>query len=136
MNIEIKRNRRSIKTIDIAPLVDIVFLLLVFFMVSADFMKPVLRLALPKLKTEDNLQKLDIIIALDREGRITLNRERIKLANLEAALEELILKKKQKEIIFRGDNQAFFGRFTQIMDAAKSAGAESFSIEHLKQDGK
>lgn len=133
MDFELKRSRKSVKLIDIAPLVDIVFLLLIFFMVSADFMKPVLRLALPVLKTEDNIQKLDIIIAVDKDGNITLNRERIEMKNLKAALYEAIREKKQKEIIFRGDKEILFGKFTQIMDVAKQAGAESFSIEHLKK---
>lgn len=133
MEFELKRNKKSPKLIDIAPLVDIVFLLLIFFMVSADFMKPVLRLALPVLKTEDNIQKLDIIIAVDKEGLITLNREPIEINNLKAALTHAIQEKKQKEIIFRGDKEIIFGKFTNIMDIAKSAGAESFSIEHLKK---
>ncbi len=135
MQFNIKREKKQTKLLDIAPLVDIVFLLLIFFMVSADFMKPVLRLALPVLKTEDNLQKLDIVIAMDKKGILTLNREQITLENLGNALKTEIRNKNQKEIIFQGDMEVTFGNFTKIMDIARQAGAESFSIEHRKKSG-
>lgn len=132
MPFELKRKRQAGKLVDIAPLVDIVFLLLIFFMVSADFMKPVLELALPILKTEDDIQKLDIVIAVDKDGKLTLNRQLIAQENLKPALTELIKEKKQNEIIFRGDKNISFGRFTELMDIAKLSGGKSFSIEHLK----
>lgn len=133
MNFQLKRERKPARLVDIAPLVDIVFLLLIFFMVSADFMKPVLQLALPVLKTEDNIQKLDIVIAVDKNNNITLNQQAIAQEDLQAALSELIKEKKQQEIIFRGDKEISFGHFTEIMDIAKLSGGKSFSIEHRKK---
>lgn len=133
MNFQLKRKKKPARLVDIAPLVDIVFLLLIFFMVSADFMKPVLQLTLPVLKTEDSIQKLDIVIAVDKEHNITLNQLAIAKDNLQAALTNLIKEKKQQEIIFRGDQEISFGYFTEIMDIAKLSGGKSFSIEHRKK---
>lgn len=133
MSFTLERKKRNLRLVDIAPLVDIVFLLLIFFMVSADFMKPVLQLALPVLKTEDNIQKLDIVIAVDNQQNITLNQMLIAKESLQKELATLIKEKKQNEIIFRGDKNISFGFFTELMDIAKLAGGKSFSIEHIKK---
>ena len=129
---EFQRRKISSQTIDIAPLVDIVFLLLIFFMISADFIKPIIKLQLPKARTEDTLKKIEIVISANKDGKITINKQEVTLDNFIPALREIMLKKNKADVIFRGDEKLPYKLFVTIMDKARQAGAKSFSIEHEK----
>lgn len=118
--------------IEIAPLVDIIFLLLFFFMISSNFINPNIRMELPKASAEDKLEKVDLVVTVDRDNRIFVNKNQIDPVNLETALEEKMASLGRHDIIFRGDKAIGYDVFIKILDTAKSAGATSFSVEHEK----
>jgi biopolymer transport protein ExbD len=124
------RKKREKPHIEIAPLVDIIFLLLIFFMLSSNFIKPMIKMELPKAMFEQKLEKVDLVVTVDRNGYVYINKERIPVENLEMGLQERMARLGKYDVIFRGDRSIGYYTFVQILDIAKMAGATSFSVEH------
>ena len=112
------------------PLIDIVFLLLVFFMLTAHFVQDeMLAISLPEAKTasaEENTEALTIVI--DDLGQIWINNEGIKPSELKNRLLQLLQQRTNKQIILRGDQTTKLGLMVTVMDAARMAGAQTFDI--------
>jgi len=124
------RKKRERPHIEITPLIDIVFLLLIFFMVSSNFITPNLKMDLPKAFFEEKLEKVDLVISVNKKGEIYINRDMIKNENLKFLLEEKMAKLGKYDVIFRADKSIGYELFVKILDTAKLAGATSFSVEH------
>lgn len=123
----LQRNR---KIISLTPLIDIVFLLLVFFMLTAHFVKDeALDITLPEAETAkaiDDNEALEII--LDKTGHVLINEKHISPNNLDSVLHALLKDRSNKRLILRGDEIAQLGLTVKVMDAARKAGAESLDI--------
>ena len=120
--------RRKVPTL--TPLIDIVFLLLVFFLLTAHFVKDEsLDITLPEaesaLPMEDE-QALEII--LDKGGRILLQNRAVAEDKLTETLRQTLQGRSNKQVLLRGDQNAQLGLTVKIMDAARKAGAESMDI--------
>jgi len=116
--------------INITPLVDIIFILLIFFMVSSNFISPNIRMELPKALFEEKLEKVDLVVTADREGSLYINRQKTGLDDLEHGLKEKMVSLGKYDVIFRGDKEIGYELFVTVLDTAKRAGAVSFSVEH------
>jgi len=118
------------KTPNLTPLIDIVFLLLVFFMLTAHFVKDQsLDIALPEASSAANLEEqgaLEIIINTSAE--ILIANELINTEQLDSVLQKTLQARANKQVILRGDKNSKLDLTVQIMDAARKAGAESLDI--------
>jgi biopolymer transport protein ExbD len=127
------RKKREKPHIEITPLIDIVFLLLIFFMISSNFIKPVIKMDLPKALFEEKLEKVDLVITIDGAGKIFINKEPVLIENLKIKLEERMAKLGKYDVIFNGDKSIGYDTFVNILDISKLAGATSFSVEHKNE---
>jgi biopolymer transport protein ExbD len=118
------------KTPNLTPLIDIVFLLLVFFMLTAHFVKnQSLDIALPEADSAVNLEEqgaLEIII--NSSGEILINEAVIPPQQLNSELQQALQGRANKQVVLRGDKNSRLDLTVQIMDAARLAGAESLDI--------
>jgi len=129
---EFIRKKRERPHIEIAPLVDIIFLLLIFFMISSNFIEPTLKMDLPKAVGDEKLQKVDLIITVDKNETIYINRIPVTIENLKSRLQERMNAIGKYDVIFKGDKEIRYDTFVKILDIAKLAGATSFSVEYEK----
>jgi len=128
-------SKKETPRIEVTPLVDIIFLLLIFFMVSSDFIKPLLKMELPKaMYEEEKLEKVDLVVTMSDEGDIYVNKERVQKDELRSYLAAEMARLGKYDVIFRGDQQIGYSQFVDILDIAKIAGATSFSIEHDRDE--
>lgn len=118
------------KTPNLTPLIDIVFLLLVFFMLTAHFVKDQsLDIVLPEASSAENLEEQGSLeIVINNEGEILVDEEMIKPDELEASLQQALQGRSNKQVILRGDKNSKLDLTVQVMDAARKAGAESLDI--------
>jgi biopolymer transport protein ExbD len=125
-----RRRRRNIKP-ELTPLVDMVFILLVFFMLSASFLKPILKLSLPIAgqSSEASLAKV-IIISADKTGQLYLEDSAISITDLMEKLKEIKRNTPQIELRFRGDSGLSYGAFVALVDQINTLGIEGLSLEH------
>lgn len=127
------RRKSEFPKIDIAPLVDIIFLLLIFFMLSSNFIKPMLSMDLPQAThEEEKLEKVDLVVTVDGEQNIYVNKEGVTIDELPKILENRMRELGKNDVIFSGDKSIGYDLFVTILDIAKEVGAESFSVEHGK----
>ena len=123
----LQRNR---KIPSLTPLIDIVFLLLVFFMLTAHFVKDeVLDITLPEADSATTLDNDDALeIVLDNSGHILIKQKHIAISELDNVLQQMLMGRKNKKVILRGDKIAELGLTVKVMDAARKAGASSLDI--------
>lgn len=116
--------------LSIAPLIDIVFLLLIFFMVTSHFdVASGIRISLPKVaKRILNQEKNRITLVIDKSGHTYLEGKRMDMKALQEKLREMVKEQGIFQVILQADKDVTHGKVVQIMDLAKTAGAQSIII--------
>ncbi len=124
---EFERKRHNHSYMNIAPLVDVVFLLLLFFMLTSHLIQePAVKIKLPESETameEGNAVKT---ITITKGGEIFFMERRVDLAELRNALKEVSGLK--ETIRIRADREASVGILIRVVDAIRLSGVSSFSI--------
>ena len=116
--------------VGITPLIDVVFLLLIFFMLTSQFhVASGVKIRLPKIvnKSIESPEK-KIVLVVDRNSRIFFEGKEVKLDLLEAKLKDIIKKDGEASLILEADKQVTHGKVVNIMDISKKAGISSIII--------
>lgn len=124
------RPKKQNVAMDMTPMIDCVFQLLVFFMLSSSFLTPAIKLALPEAKPMDDAEPLELAVTVSAAGEVFVNSERCTMDTLSNTLRPYVEKSKHKIVTFRGDKAIQFELFVQALEAAKQAGAVSFDVSH------
>ena len=115
--------------IDMTPLIDVVFLLLIFFMLTFAIQGQGLTISLPQAaETEQKNAEKDLIVKINQDDSLSLNDKHIKIDSLRDALEELVQSRTNKLVIIDSGPRVKYGLFAQVLDISREAGAENFSI--------
>ncbi len=116
--------------INLTSLIDVVFLLLIFFMITSTFIKVErkLDLELPEAKAAEVEQKdrKPIQIEMDKRGRITLDGQLVTMKALEAKLKEF--QGKRKSAVVRADRRLKHGTVTAVLGLCRDAGIREIAI--------
>ncbi|MDD5069424.1 MAG: biopolymer transporter ExbD [Candidatus Omnitrophica bacterium] len=125
----LKKQRIKVN-LNIAPLIDIIFLLLMFFMLSYHFaLNPGINLSLPESKTATiNENNEEIIIYITSNQEIYLNQERTSQEELLEALKTKIASTKSTNIMIKGDRRIELGLAVKIIDIAEQANVENIIL--------
>ena len=116
-----------LKQIDIAPLIDIVFQLLIFFMLTSSFiMQPGIKVNLPKAVTSETVKAENIEIMVTSENVTYLNCKVITNTELKASLKQAA--KRNQTILIKADRRASLGRVVEIWDMARDIGVTQINI--------
>ncbi len=116
--------KRSSVVINVTSLVDILFNLLMFFMVSTTFVSsPALKLELPKAKHGEVVVQRPLVVYIDKAGVIYLNDAPLDISLLTAALAQKISETPDKSVLLKADSRITHGTVVEVMDAIKAAGA-------------
>lgn len=127
---EIIRARKSKLSLDMAPLIDVVFQLLIFFMLTSSFSHATMNVALPKAKTVDQPQQEKIVISISETGDIFLNEQKTSMEFLRKDLSVYL--QDQSSVHIKGDKNMPYKFFVEVMDTARQAGAKQINIIHQK----
>lgn len=112
-----------------SSLTDIVFLLLIFFLLSSSFvLQTGIKVQLPKSATAEQQPQTQIIITVTTDGRIYLNTEPMTVDALGARLAPLVSKDPEKLVIIKADQSVSLQSAVQVMDIAKGVGAQRLLI--------
>lgn len=123
-----RRPKRASHSIDMAPLIDVVFLLLIFFMLTSSFTPPSLPLTLPKAKPAGEPPKPAPVVSIDREGRMALDGREVTLETLPGALQEALDGDERRAVHVRGDRGVDYGSVLELMTATRAAGATQINL--------
>ena len=115
--------------IDITPMLDIVFIMLIFFIVTATFVKESgIDVTRPDAETAIKQNRVAILIAIRDNNEIWINRRKVDLASVRANVEKLHAENPQGGAVIQADRQADTGVLVEIMDQVRLAGVDAISI--------
>lgn len=117
----------GLKQIDIAPLIDIIFQLLIFFMLTSSFvMQPGIKVNLPKALTSEVVTAENIEILVTAENVTYLNGKVTTLPELRSILK--LAAKRNQSILIKADRRTSLGRVVEIWDIARDLGITQINI--------
>jgi biopolymer transport protein ExbD len=126
MNFRPDGRRRSwiAATLDITPLVDVIFQLLIFFFYTANFIQnPHIPVKLSKASSAiSSSSNQPLVVTITNKGEIVLEGHKIDLKELKVRLSRVAADKPKTQLMIRPDNDAQAGRLIRIIDTARSAG--------------
>lgn len=134
MRINRRRIHRSLLQIDVTPFADIVFLLLIFFMLSSTFIShPGINIKLPKAQAQEIKAEKQLIVTITKKEEIYVNKRKLKKENLEKELGVLLAHMSDKIVILRADASVKHGLVVEVLDYARAAGAQKLAIATEKK---
>ena len=118
---------RTLRTIDIAPLIDVVFLLLIFFMLTSSFIfQPGIKVNLPRAITSDMLSEENAVITITAESLIYYNRRLVTIKELTATLKAIA--SAHRPVLIKADRKASLGRIVEVWDICRQEGISRVNI--------
>ena len=115
--------------LDLIPMINVVFLLLIFFMLTSTTpTKQKTKIDLPKVKTAEKNSKQFLVMTIDKNGSMQLDGKAVTFEVLPAHLEKKISEKKNTVISIHADKIIEFELFGKVIELAKQAGAEDFML--------
>ncbi|SPD75492.1 ExbD/TolR-like biopolymer transport protein [uncultured Desulfobacterium sp.] len=124
MIIQRKKKTPYLVTMPLTSLIDIVFMLLIYFLLTTNFIVDEgINIKLPQAKASKPQVEETITIFVDRDGRPFLDEQEINMGDLFKRVKEMIGDDKDKLVVIRADRTVILNKAVKIMDVAKSAGA-------------
>lgn len=132
MNFRNSRRIRGSATIDLTPVLDVVFILLIFFLITSTFAQQTnsgIDVELPRASTTPNPQESEsIIIAISEEGQFIRDGQAVSPEELATQLSALHTERPQATVIVQADVHTQHGKVVEAMDLARKAGYERLAI--------
>lgn len=127
MRLQEQPRRRAV--INITSLIDVIFMLLLFFMITSTFLEqPGIKLELPAAKAEAVGEPQEYVLTVDRQGALFLNRRPLDLESLEGAIREALPRMKDSALVLKADQGVTHGLVVRVMDLAKRGGVKKLII--------
>lgn len=131
-----REKKDSIQAIDIAPLIDIVFILLIFFMVSTTFVKDMkLDLNRPAASSALAASTKAIRLYVDSSGDTYLDGEPVQIWVIQSRLRDQLKTMTSKSVLVITDDGVPAGRLVEVVDQARLAGATDVGVATVEEAG-
>ncbi len=120
--------------IDLTPMLDIVFIMLIFFIVTAVFVRePGVDVQRPDAETDTDKANIAVLVAVTEDNEIFIDGRQIEVRAVRAFIERLRNDNPKGPVIIQADGEADTGIVVQVMDQARLAGAPAVSIATLQE---
>ncbi len=129
MAFDYRSNRKFLTEMNLTPLMDLVFNLLIIFMISAPMMNQGMDVDLPQTKAAQDLptDKDHLVMTVDKDGRVFVDEYEVKVEELENYLRKLVVAQK-KALYLRADGNVPYGTVVRVMGEAKAAGIDKLGM--------
>ena len=115
--------------INITPMLDVVFIMLIFFIVTASFVKESgIDITRPDAATAERKERGNILVAITESGQIWIDRRQVDVRAVRANIERLHAENPQGAVVIQADENSKNGLLVRVMDAARLAGVTNVSI--------
>ena len=124
------RSRRAEPVVDVTPLIDIIFQLVLFFMVSTTFVTaPGIEVDLPRSSADTVLREQDdLSIWIASDGAVYVDDNPVDFAGLKSAMDSAAQKNPNTLVMLKADREVDHGRVVAVMDAARNRGLTQLAI--------
>jgi biopolymer transport protein ExbD len=132
--VEFERRRHNHAHMNIAPLVDVVFLLLLFFMLTSHLMQePAIKIKLPESKTAEAQKEAIKTVYISKDGDIFFMDKRVDLKSLQTAIKGNLNDVQSDFVRIKADRDVNVGLLINVIDEVRFAGVKNFSIVTERQ---
>ncbi len=115
--------------VNVTPMLDVVFIMLIFFIVTASFVKEAgLDVNRPDAATAERKERGNILVAITENGQIWINKRQVDPRAVRANIERMHAENPQGSVVIQADENSRSGLIVQVMDAARLAGVYEVSI--------
>ncbi|HIO29522.1 ExbD/TolR family protein [Marinobacter salarius] len=115
--------------IDLTPMLDVVFIMLIFFIVTASFVKEAgIDVNKPEATTAVMKERANILVAIDSSNQIWIDKRQVDPRSVRANIERLHAENPQGTVVIQADKDSKNERLVQVMDAARAAGVYNVAI--------
>lgn len=130
----IPTRRKSGFHIDVVPLIDVVFVILIFNIMSSTLTQQTgVDVDKPKAQSAGELNRQSILIAVTRDGLIHVNERQVDPGGLQDVVRNLLANNPTGEVVIVADRESNTGALVGVMDACNLAGAKKISVAALSQ---
>ncbi len=120
--------------INMTPMLDVVFIMLIFFIVTASFVKEAgIDVNRPEAATAVKKERANILVAISDQGEIWINKRQIDVRAVQANIERLKAENPQGSVVIQADKKATTETLIKVMDASRAAGV--FDVSIAAQEG-
>ena len=125
-----RRGRRAEQSeVNLTPMLDVVFIMLIFFIVTASFVKEAgIEITRPPAATAVRQERGNIMVAITANDQIWIDRRQVDPRFVRANIERLHAENPQGSVVIQADKDSKNGLLVQVMDAARLAGIKSVSL--------
>jgi len=124
-----KRRELDQSEVNLTPMLDVVFIMLIFFIVTASFVKESgIEITRPPAATAERQERGNIIVAITADNHIWIDRRQVDQKALRANIERLHAENPQGSVVIQADEKSENGLLVRVMDAARLAGVKSVSM--------
>ena len=126
---QFERNHRGSGDINITPLIDMVFLLLIFFLLTSSFIiDRGIKINLPKAVSSETAPDKRITVSIDSAGLVFIDNEQLLIESLPDKLKKAYAKKNTKTVYLKADKQNRVDILVHVMDIIKQSGSEKMNL--------
>lgn len=131
-----RNNREEEATVDISPLIDMVFILLIFFMVTTTFVKDMkLELDRPGAASATPASTKSIRVFIDKYGDIYVDNQQVRIYSLQSKLRDMLRLSTDKSILVVTDETVAAKLVLEVVDQTRLAGATDVGVATEQESG-
>jgi biopolymer transport protein ExbD len=125
----IRRRNEEEAAIDMTPMLDVVFIMLIFFIVSTSFVKESgIDINRPNAATAETKERAHIMVAISEVNEIFIDKRKVDIRSVRANVERLRMESPEGAVVVQADTASKTGLLVQVMDQIRLAGIQNISI--------
>lgn len=129
-----RTHRQEDAQIDLTSMLDIVFIMLIFFIVTSSFVRESgVEVNRPQASNVVSQKEAGIFVAITSANDIYIDKRIVDVERVQATLEHLLLDKPNASLVIQADEHSYNGTVVQVMDAAKGAGVKNIALAAEKK---
>jgi biopolymer transport protein ExbD len=130
------KRKKEDNEINLTPMLDVTFIMLIFFIVTASFVKEAgIDVNRPGASTAERKERGNILVAISENGEIWIDKRQVDLRAVRANIERLRAENPEGSVIIQADQNSKNGLLVKVMDAARLAGVADVSIAATVEEG-
>ncbi|MCW8347896.1 MULTISPECIES: ExbD/TolR family protein [Vibrio] len=124
-----RKKQQEEANIDMTSMLDIVFIMLIFFIVTSSFVRESgVDVNRPQASHAVSQKDAGIFVAITANNEVFIDKRRVDVERVQATIEKLLLEQPSASMVIQADKHAFNGTVVQVMDSAKGAGVTKIAL--------
>ncbi len=131
-----KKGTRPAAAIDVAPMMDMVFILLIFFVVTSTFTRETgVDISKPQASSAKELSRESVMVGISKQGTVHINESQVSLNGLRTLLKQIVAETPDRSVIIIADRDAPSGRIVDVLDECNLAKVKKVSVSAGQDQG-